>query len=292
MNNPRKPSIGFIGLGRVGTNLGIIWDNLGYNISCVYSKNLESGQKFVELVSTHIATTFQEVIDRCDIVFLTVPDNAIEEVAQALNMLESLDTSYFVHTSGAHTLQSLAILRHKSRGIGSIHPAYPFAHRNDNTLNLSNVTFAIEASNIEIENHLKQLVLDTKGNPIVLTSDKKRLYHAAMVFTSNYTVTLYSIGISLLKSLEIDDAIAANTLNQLLKSTVNNLDSLGLPEALTGPLVRNDTRTIKAHLETLNKVDTNLANLYIQLSRATYPLLEAQNINIQLVESIFKSFES
>jgi predicted short-subunit dehydrogenase-like oxidoreductase (DUF2520 family) len=62
---------------------------------------------------------------------------------------------------------------------------------------------------------------------------------------------------------------AEKALLPLLKSSVHNLDTIGLPACLTGPVSRGDTGTIKKHLGSLEKLDDSLSITYRALGLHT-----------------------
>lgn len=137
-------------------------------------------------------------------------------------------------------------------------------------------------------NQLLGLVQALSGHAVLLAPGQKVLYHAALVFSSNYTVTLYAIAMRLLADLNIDSASSALILNSLLSNTAANLARQGLPLALSGPLVRGDVGTIAAHLQALPR---DLADLYRRLAQHTLPLAEARGTPLESL-SVLLSQES
>lgn len=93
------------------------------------------------------------------------------------------------------------------------------------------------------------------------------MYHAALVFVSNYTVTLYAVAQQLMADLGFDREAASLALNPLLSGTVTNLLRQGVPLALTGPLVRGDGRTLTAHLNVLDAQHPEFGTLYREFWR-------------------------
>jgi predicted short-subunit dehydrogenase-like oxidoreductase (DUF2520 family) len=116
----------------------------------------------------------------------------------------------------------------------------------------------------------------------------KALYHAALVIASNYTVTLYAAAERLLLSMGADRAAADAALNALVGVTVENLRRQGVPDALTGPLVRADVGTLAAHLRALRDADPALEEVYRALARLTYPLVEARGVSLDPIEHLLR----
>ena len=173
--------------------------------------------------------------------------------------------------------------------LGSLHPAYPFA--DGSVVGLGGTAFAVEAEDEWLLGWLHDIVSTLDGQVLIVPPGGKALYHAALCIASNYTVTLYALAEALLVGQGADRAAADSALNVLLAATVENLRVQGIPAALTGPLVRGDIETIKAHLKALDGVDSDVREGYIQLTRLTYPLLEARGIAPDGIEAVLKDGE-
>jgi predicted short-subunit dehydrogenase-like oxidoreductase (DUF2520 family) len=96
------------------------------------------------------------------------------------------------------------------------------------------------------------------------------------VISSNYLVTLAALASDLLvrQGIAPDATSAVRHLVPLLRGTLDNLQAVGLPNALTGPLSRGDAGTITRHLEALEECAPDTADLYRHLARLTLPLAE------------------
>src|SRR3990170_6069586 len=94
-----RPRIAFIGAGRVGTALGAAFARAGWQVTGVASRDQRRRARFVALVPG--ARAFAEphaVLDEAELIFLTVPDDAI---AGAVTTLQLYSGQALVHTSGA-----------------------------------------------------------------------------------------------------------------------------------------------------------------------------------------------
>jgi predicted short-subunit dehydrogenase-like oxidoreductase (DUF2520 family) len=74
------------------------------------------------------------------------------------------------------------------------------------------------------------------------------------------------------EGLASDANTALGYLLPLLRGTVNNLEALGLPAALTGPIARGDAGTVARHLVALEKCAPEVLDLYRELAEQTIPL--------------------
>ena len=277
-----QPTISFIGAGKVANVLARLWYQAGYTIKAVYNRTPSKAENLAEAVSAHVAPTPEYAIMKADLTCIAVSDDAIEDLAKNLS-LPDMSGKGLIHTSGAASIDKLQVAAVKGAMLGSLHPALPFA---DLSTTLQGATFAIEASHTQLIDWLHDLVSVVGGNPIFIPEGKKALYHAALVLTSNYTVTLYSLAHAILREFATDDTEITETLLPLLKATVANIETQGVPEALTGPLTRTDLGTISAHLNALN--DSEIKATYVSLARATFPMLIERGIDILPIEKLLR----
>lgn len=279
---PHHPTLGIIGAGKVGGALARLWAARGYTVTAVYSRREASAVVLAEAVGARVVDKAASVLQYADLTLLTVPDDAIEAAAADL-AAEITTASAVIHTSGAHNRHILSALSARGVQTGSLHPAYPFASVEAAVAGLPGATFAVEAEDPMLLDWLHGLVAALNGRAIIVTPDDKARYHAALVIASNYTVTLYSIAERLLTGIGAERDAVAGALNALLSGTVANLQTLGTPAALTGPLVRGDLQTVAAHLRALDALDPALGDLYRALARQTYPLLSGTTDDIEVV---------
>ena len=81
---------------------------------------------------------------------------------------------------------------------------------------LSGATFAIEADNKILQKQLQEIAETLDGKVILIPEGEKARYHAALVFISNYTVTLYAIAEDLMTSFSSDQIANKSALMTLL----------------------------------------------------------------------------
>ena len=134
------------------------------------------------------------------------------------------------------------------------------------------------------------LVAGLGGVLIDVPEEARPLYHAAAVMACNYTVALAAVAVSLLGSLGLTRQEGLAALLPLLHGTLSNLERSGLPDALTGPVVRGDLGTVEAHRRALR--DTEFLELYDVLARATAGLaLEREELSNEVRQTLLE-FES
>jgi predicted short-subunit dehydrogenase-like oxidoreductase (DUF2520 family) len=62
----------------------------------------------------------------------------------------------------------------------------------------------------------------------------------------------------------------------LLKGTLNNIENIGIPDCLTGPIARGDIGTIQKHLNALEAAAPSLVSTYRELGLQTVPIALAK----------------
>jgi predicted short-subunit dehydrogenase-like oxidoreductase (DUF2520 family) len=285
-----RPVIGVIGAGQVGQTLARLLFQAGYEVGAIYSRRPEPAEALASLVQSRVTAAPAEVLEAVDLLLLTVPDDAIRSLALQLAHGE-LEGKAVVHSSGALDSHSLDAVAECGAMVGSLHPIYPFAGVEDALKGLPGAAFAVESDSEVLMDHLGDMIRSMNGTILRIASGEKALYHAALVIASNYTVVLYDIARRLLLSLGPDEAAADGALNTLLAGTAANLRSQGLPQALTGPLVRRDIGTLTAHLAALHRYDDQLAALYRELARWALPILEARDLPTDAIEELLNQDE-
>ena len=289
--------IGFIGAGRVGTSLAALLHAGGITVAGVSGRTLDDARRMAQSAGLPASTAkeWAATVAEAAIVFLTVPDDAIaplcKEIAGAGGWRGGQGV---VHCSGALSSAILQPARAAGASVASFHPLQAFASLDAALSHMAGSTFALEgdASLVDLLDGLAQAM---GGTSLRVTAREKVLYHAAAVIASNYTVTLAALASELLvgEGIASDPNTALRYLMPLLKGTVDNLESLGLPDALTGPLVRGDVGTVTRHLEGLDACAPELAHLYRHLARLTLPLaMQKGHLDSATLESITKLLDT
>jgi len=107
---------------------------------------------------------------------------------------------------------------------------------------LDGITFGVTCEE-DMRAWCAAFVADLGGQTRFITDEERALYHAALVMASNFTVALAGDAAEILGGHEI--------IVPLLRATVDNIERLGPDQALTGPVVRGDAGTVRAHLAAL-----------------------------------------
>jgi predicted short-subunit dehydrogenase-like oxidoreductase (DUF2520 family) len=282
--NKNMPTIGFIGAGITGTALAVRLAQNGYNVIAVSSRSLSSAEKLAERISNcQVCNWAQEVADMVQLIFITTPDDIISEVTAEVKWHKEQSVA---HCSGAHSVDILEPAKLLGANTGCFHPLQTFASVNQAIENIPGSTFAIEAEKPLLD-ILKEMATILEGDWVTLKAGDKVLYHAAAVFACNYLVTLVKVATDLWQTFQVPPPQAIKALMPLLRGTLSNIENVGLPNCLTGPIARGDMGTISRHLESLEKQAPPLLSIYKELGRQTIPIaLGKGRIDLQRAEEL------
>ncbi len=267
-----KLKLGFIGAGRAGTGLATGFARAGRNVVAVASRSIASARALVKRVRGARACAPQEVADRADLVFLTVPDDAIEPVASGIRWRAG---SACVHCSGAADLDALKKAAADGALTGGFHPLHMFGEPGESPDALAGCAIALAGPDALLEK-LERLARSLGAKPLRLPEGGRALYHAAANFSGAFVIALIQETIALWKKLGIAEADALAALLPLLRGTVDNVERLGAAGGLGSAVARGDVGTIRRHLDALAKNAPDSLELYRILSLRTIPLALAK----------------
>ncbi len=281
--------IGFIGAGTVGTALAMGLDARGYQVVAVYSRSRTSSEKLASGISgCRVVESSQALAEAAELVFITTPDDAIGEVASEIQWHSGQSVA---HCSGADSTEVLEPARASGAQVGAFHPLQTFASVQQAIENIPGSTFAIEAEE-PLLTYLKEMAETLDGQYIELEASDKVVYHAAAVIACNYLVTLVKLATDLWQTFDVPVEQASQALLPLLKGTIHNIETVGIPQCLTGPIARGDAGTIRKHIEALEKAAPNVLPTYLELGRQTVPVALAKGkINEQQAEELLTIFK-
>ncbi len=266
MDRSGLPNLGFIGTGSVATALSQALGTVGYSVVSIYGRDRHRAERLVRTLSrARVAASPQGVVDAADVVFLAVPDDAIASVAASVSWSHGRAA---VHCNGAASLDLLQSAASAGAEVGVFHPLQSFASAEQARRLMQGSAFRIEASGARLRGHLEGMALAVGGRPFTLDADPT-LYHVSAVLASNYLVTLLSLASELWQRMGVPREDGLRALLPLVRGTVENLERVGIPAALTGPIARGDAGTIGRHLDALQKLAPQVVPVYKDLALRT-----------------------
>ena len=264
--------IGFIGAGKVGFTLGRYFSIHGIDVTGYYNRTSRSAMEAAEFTGTRYYETVNDLIRDSEVIFITVSDNAIAEVWEQLKELQIRDR-IICHCSGALSSAVFSDINNYDCYGYSIHPLFAVNSRTESYKELSRALFTIEGSEI----HGEQLadIVRACGNKVVfLNPEHKIRYHCAAVFASNLINGIMETAVAELVQCGFEPSDALEALAPLSINNVEHLEDGSFEAALTGPVERGDTQTVKKHID---NISGDSRAIYILLSKKALQIAKRKN---------------
>lgn len=207
-------------------------------------------------------------------VLLAVPDRQVGLCAAELASRLGADVRVVLHTAGALTAEAMANLRTRRRRVGSFHPLMTFPRGGGALQSLAGVPAAVEGDEAAVR---AAMLLARRLNmrTFRLAAEARPLYHAAATVAANLTSVLIASACSELARLGPSRRWAGRTLRPLVLQAVTATLAAGDLSRLTGPLVRGDAETVRAHMDVLSP---DLAAAYLEVARLAVHGLEKEGM--------------
>lgn len=248
------PTVGLLGMGRLGRSLAALLPEAGYAVA-----PWRRGEPFPE----------------CEVAWLTVSDEAVAEVAQALPV-----GPVVLHASGALDLSVLA----PHERAGSLHLLQSFPGPERAIPPTEGVPAAI-AGHPEALAWAERIARDLGLRPFRVPGDR-RLYHAAAVLAGNFATTLLDLASEVLAASGVDRAEAPGLLAPLALASLRQAAQVGPVAALTGPFARGDSAVVAAHLAALERDLPDIRAIYELLGQRTAQLAEEGGLSEACVQDL------
>jgi predicted short-subunit dehydrogenase-like oxidoreductase (DUF2520 family) len=283
---PAKPAVrlAIVGAGRAGTALALALVQGGWQIGAVAARRLASARALARRCGAGLATTdAAEAARGARVLILAVPDRVLPELARSLAKTAGpvggrKGAFIALHTSGASDASALALLQARGWAVGSLHPLLSFpkaAHVRAGTgarrgpgSPFVGAWFAIDGDPAA-RRLARRLTASLGAHPLAIPAIQRARYHLAACFAANYVVTLVWEATRLLEEAGVPRGRTLEALLPLIRSTVANLASAGLPDALTGPVARGDDVTLARHAAILRRGDRQRRELHRRLVERT-----------------------
>ena len=282
--------LSFIGAGRVGQALSVLFYRHGYSIASIIDIDIKKARHCQARCHARMSSDdVRDIEPETSVLFIAVPDDRIKDVGQVLAESTSLEKNALVaHTSGLLPSDALSPLISRGIAVCSFHPCYAFTEEFNGEWN--DAAIALEGNPADCD-RLANLARTIGGRPFLLFKADKTLYHAGCTIASNYLVSLMAIVQNLLpKSLQ---SKGMEYLSPLIKATLHNMEQHGIENALTGPIQRGDIQTVKKHLIALKAIDPDFIYPYIDLGRVALRIARRSGLpaeKCQALEDLFEEF--
>lgn len=265
MTAPGRLGVGVVGAGRVGAVLGSALRAAGHGVVGASGISPDSRERIATMLPGVPTLEVPQVVERAELVLLTVPDDALADLVAGLARLGAWQAGQIVvHTAGALGTDVLAPARAAGAIPLAIHPAMTFTGTSLDLGRLVGCTFAVTGPTPVLPIG-QALVVEVGGEPVVVAEADRPLYHAALAHGANHLVVLVAQAAQALVAagVETPDRVLEPLLSAALDSALRAAGTVGgragegargtvgAVAGLTGPVVRGDARTVAAHLREL-----------------------------------------
>ena len=269
-------TIGIIGYGNVGETLSkYIQSN---------SKEKEK-EKEIELLwicskhfndiniypNTKLFTSISEIESLPDTIFITSNDREINNIATMFSdtFSDKLASKIVIHTSGALGREVLIACEQHNAITIAAHPFQTFYSKDISCL--KNIFWGIEINDTKYSADITKLIRYFGGHPFFLSAEmanNKALYHTIAVSISNYVAGAIKLGTLIAEEIKLPQKdFFIPIINQTIDNCFNSIIANDGKFPLTGPIIRNDTEVINAHIKALDTLP-NLQQSYIDFANA------------------------
>ncbi|MFG2498691.1 Rossmann-like and DUF2520 domain-containing protein [Streptomyces sp. NPDC048441] len=265
-DRPARLTVGVVGAGRVGPALAAALQLAGHRPVAASGVSDASVRRAAVLLPDVPLVTPAQVMERADLVLLTVPDDALPSLVEGLAETGAVRPGQLlVHTSGRYGTKILEPALRAGALPLALHPAMTFTGTPIDVQRLAGCSFGVTAPE-ELRLAAEALVIEMGGEPEWIAEEKRPLYHAALALGANHLVTLVAESMELLKDAGVDapDRMLGPLLGAALDNALRSGDA-----ALTGPVARGDAGTVAAHVAELRKHAPQTVAGYLAMARAT-----------------------
>ena len=267
-SRPGRFTVGVIGAGRVGPVLGAALARAGHSVVAASGVSERSRRRAADLLPGVPLLPAQEVAVQAELLLITVPDDALAQLAAGLVATGAVrQGKIVVHTSGRFGVGVLEpVLRAGALPL-ALHPVMTFTGTDVDLARLSGCSFGVTAPE-PFRPMAEALVVEMGGEPEWIAEEHRALYHAALASGANHLVALVAQAADLLSASGV--AHPNRMLGPLLGAALDNALRSG-DAALTGPVARGDAGTVAAHLAELGRVAPHgpVRAAYLAMARLT-----------------------
>ena len=267
-----KKTLNIVGCGRVGQTLARLLHTSGAcEILDITGGDMGRTSEAARFIQAGRPVQSLAEMRPANLWMLTVPDTRIGLVAEELAAVRSAAEpttgggSIAFHCSGFTPAAVLEPLRDRGFRIASVHPNLTFADPSAAVAQFNGAPCGLEGDDAALA-ELRPLFEAIGGLCFSVRAEHKALYHAAAVFSNNFTVVLQAIASEAWAAAGVPAPVAAKIQASLLEATVTNVLQLGAA-ALTGPAARGDMKVVHAQGTAVFDWQPDAGVIYQELSR-------------------------
>lgn len=248
-------TLGIVGAGSVGQAFGRL---LAPHFRLLISSRRRAAEAAGFAGSGARAATLEKVAQSSDCILVAVPDSAVSRVARELS---SHEPAVVLHTCGSQGPEGLQPLPEAGTSCATFHPLQTFPDPRSGATALPGSFVGVCGHGTALD-WCRRLGRLLGAEIIVVAEDRLPLYHAAAVLASNCTVGLLHAASEVMEHAGVRRDLAFRAFRPLIEASLANAITMYGAGALTGPVARGDSDTVRRHLESLNDCPAPLRALY------------------------------
>lgn len=266
------------GLGRVGAPLSLALHHRGC-LSTTWTRS-NTGRDRADALGLPAPSDSRAISADTTHVLVALPDDVVTRFCASLDSeSRGANERVWLHTSGSLNADAFRSANVQGQ-VGSCHPLQSMTGTASDLTALEGAFFAVEGDPAAVE-AATELALWFKGEPHRLRSEDKLAYHCAAVLASNGVYALLHAASRIAKGSGVASEALERSLARLAQQSAGNAQAASLQDATTGPVVRGDAGTVRAHLEHLRAETSGSAGtaepLYRELARELLLIAESSS---------------
>ncbi len=197
-------------------------------------------------------------VARGEVAILATPDPALTAASERLaGRLER--GAVVLHCSGMMGADALAACRASGASVGAMHPLASFADPG-RPPRLAAASFVVAGDRRAVS--AARRVARLLGARVVARGVHGPAYHAAAALAANGAAALAAVAVRVMSAVGLERREAERAIGALLRTVGENVERVGVPRALSGPVIRGDAEAVRVHREALDAVDPEAREAY------------------------------
>lgn len=282
--------IAIIGSGRVASSLARALRERGVFIRFLASRDLDHARAAATFAGEGVeAVSLEAIAGVAQRIIIAISDAAITSVAEQLAHA-GFTQGIALHTCGSRGPEALAPLEEAGVSTGVLYPLQTFPTPEQGARSLPGTYFVISGDRAATA-WARALVALMPGMFISADPGKSALFHAAAVMASNYQMTLLDAALEAMECAGANREEALASLAPIARATLENTLRIGPQAALTGPISRGDSATVRRNLDALRAVSQPTQDLYRAAGLRTLPVAVRRGLPAAAAQAIQNELE-
>jgi predicted short-subunit dehydrogenase-like oxidoreductase (DUF2520 family) len=281
--------LNIIGAGRAGGTVACALAKTGLvQIGQVLNRTFASARSAVAVLGEGEAIDQLSDFSSPDAWLISTPDGEIESSVKSL-VIDGppLTGQAVLHLSGRFGPEILDGAGKVGAEVAAVHPVRSMPRLSSDVSRFRGTLCIAEGTPVALDKLRDPFTAAGAGWEEVQNLNRG-LYHAALAIVSNVTKGVVWKAQKWLEDAGLNAEIAAEASHSLLSITVEDVFRDGARQSITGPVVRGDTSTVEAHLESLRKLGRHDADVYRVLART---VLDLANERGDLDDAVLSRFD-